>query len=127
MTKTGNRYARQKKDKDGDWRDIITKVKLKDGAIGDVIRFYNEVFIDNVKGYVFSLTGTMKENSDVKKVVESFWTDETVEQYVGRRKLADADQWLGSIKTKAVYVFGKSSSKKLEKISAMLEGQHIIH
>ncbi len=113
-----NEYARQKKDRDCEWREIITKVKIKDGASGDVIKFYNEVFIEKVKGYVFSLTGggTPKEPaSEAKKMVPTLWCEETLEQYLAKRKLTDADQWLNSIKTKTVYIFGKSSSKKLDK------------
>jgi len=122
-----NEYCKQKKDREGEWRDIITKVKIRDGNIGDVIKFYNEIYVENVRLFVFNLTGAQKETLSLKKIIPDFWTDETVEQYATKRKLMDADQWLNSIKTKEVYVFGKSSSKKLEKISAMLENQHIIH
>ena len=98
-------------------------MKIKDSGTGDIIKFYNEVYIEQVKAFVFCLTGSQKEEAANKKIVEEMWVQDGLCEFVSKHRLADPDQWMNEIKAKAVYVFGKSSSKKLEKITALLAAE----
>ncbi len=124
-----NEYVKQRKDKDVEWKEVITKVKVREGITGDIIRFYNEVFIEQVKGYVFSITGASKEEPPVqpaKRAVEEMWVPDSLAEFANKHRLVDLEaRGNGAAKPRALYVFGKSASKKLEKITAMLEAESI--
>lgn len=101
----------------------MTNVRLKDRETGDVIQFYNEVFMERVKEYVFCLKRG-QEWPHSSKVVSSFWSTDSLETFSNMRRIASAEEWLTKINAKQVYVFGKSANKKLEKIAAALEQVH---
>ena len=108
------------KEKEGEWHNVITKVKIRENTNGDIIRFYNEMFLEQVKGYVLGLVDKEKQESLPKKIIETMWTQENLADFMTNHSLTDIEQWLSGCQTKEIYIFGESASKKLDKISSML-------
>ena len=114
------RYGKCKKDNDEDWKEIVTNIKLKNGGLGNVIQFYNEVFMEKVKEYVFFLKRGQECLQIIKKL-PAFWSEDLLDKHVNKNKLINSDDWLNRINVKHIYVFGKSSNKKLEKITDIMD------
>jgi hypothetical protein len=100
--------------------ELLTQVPIRQGVVGDIIQFYNEVFLEAAASYILNVVSRGSEEPTKQRVLDCLWTDDQLQHWLAAHQLTTQDPRPPNTRAKDVYTFGQDASYKLYRITAKL-------